>query len=73
MKETIAEKIAAYRRENKLSQAALARQLNVSQPTVHYYEIGRTRPNPHVLRVLADIGVIDTAPVQNTEQDAQES
>jgi transcriptional regulator with XRE-family HTH domain len=49
--------IATYRQEKGLSQAELARSLNVSRWTVAMIECGRRQPSAELLSRLARLGV----------------
>ncbi|HAG07908.1 MAG: Helix-turn-helix domain protein [Clostridia bacterium 62_21] len=54
MAETLGERLAALRREKGISQAELARLLNLGQSTIAMYERDRRTPDPLTLRRLAD-------------------
>ncbi|GAW91172.1 helix-turn-helix domain-containing protein [Calderihabitans maritimus] len=50
----LSERLAALRREKGLSQAELAKQLNMGQSTIAMYERNRRTPDPETLERLAD-------------------
>lgn len=52
---TIADKIKSLRFENAMSQAKLAKELNVSKSTVGLWETGDTLPSAKAVREMAEI------------------
>ena len=46
-------RVKELRIKNKLSQGQLAKILNVSQPAVNYWELGKRTPNAHTIVALA--------------------
>ncbi|GFN22703.1 transcriptional regulator [Thermanaeromonas sp. C210] len=52
--ESFGERLAALRKEKGLSQAQLAKLLNMGQSTIAMYERNRRRPDPETLERLAD-------------------
>ena len=48
------EVLRKLRRDKKLSQGALARELDITQQAVGKWETGRSQPDPEMLRRLAD-------------------
>ncbi|MGB9662182.1 MAG: helix-turn-helix domain-containing protein [Moorellaceae bacterium] len=54
MQQSFGERLAALRREKGLSQAELARMLNMGQSTIAMYEKNKRRPDPETLERLAD-------------------
>lgn len=55
---TIGEAIRAYRKDNDLSQVALAEKWGVGQQAISYWESGRTFPNDdHCTEIAVDIGM----------------
>lgn len=52
--QTLGERLAALRKEKDLSQAELAKLLNLGQSTIAMYERNRRTPDPETLRRFAD-------------------
>ncbi|MGI6168261.1 MAG: helix-turn-helix domain-containing protein [Christensenellales bacterium] len=55
MQTTLSSRIRALRKENHLTQAQLAKTINVSHSTLSQYESGARRPNYHLIASLADV------------------
>lgn len=52
-RKTVGAKIAAWRKENKISQAQLAEQIGVNRTTLSLWESGKQLPQPTQLETLA--------------------
>lgn len=61
------ERLRAYRIKHDMTQAEMAKLINVEQPTVNNYEVGKIRPSKNTAIQIAKVMKIDVDELMREE------
>lgn len=62
------ERLRSYRIKHNMTQAEMARLINVEQPTVNNYEVGKIRPSKNTAIQIAKVMKIDVDELMREEE-----